>query len=205
MMQHEPNDSPDRLEMAKNRNKKIEITPIAISKIPHIDYKGLDDKQNQALYSLAQTVLQIALTENNSNEVAVTCSLDNDDIEDVIGISLGDEHGVDVCSDTVSYHLIVSSSRCAVVVLHNHPSTQTLSMEDLVFFLSYPSIRLMIVITNQGNIHYIYKDDDFSYEKARVLFNEIQEGLDKESNWKEIYMAGLTYLARCSEVGLYYR
>lgn len=29
--------------------------------------------------------------------------------------------------------LILSSQRCAVVVLHNHPSTQTLSIEDIRF------------------------------------------------------------------------
>lgn len=205
MMKLDSDGLPDKLEMAKKRDKKIDITPVAISKLPHIDYKGLDGKQNQALFSLAQTVLQIAMTENNSNEVAVTCSLDNENIEDVIGISFGDEHGVDVCSDTVSYHLIVSSTNCAVVVLHNHPSTQTLSMEDLMFFLSYPTVRLMIVVTNQGNIHYVCKDDDFSYENARNLFNETCEELNEKSTWKEIYMAGLSFLARCSEVGLYYR
>lgn len=123
--------------------------------------------------------------ENNSNEVAITCTLENEVLTDVIGISLGDEHSVDVCSDTVSNHLIVSGHKCAVVIMHNHPSTQTLSLEDIHFFLKYAAIKLIIVVTNQGKVHYLCKDKAYSY-------------------LKEVYMAGLTFLAHCSEAGLFY-
>ena len=38
---------------AKNREKKIFITDIAIEKVPLIQYKGLSDTENSALYQLA--------------------------------------------------------------------------------------------------------------------------------------------------------
>lgn len=47
--------------------------------------------------------------------------------------TLSDEHGVDVCSDTISNHLLLTGNNVAII--HNHPSTQTLSIEDIGFFL----------------------------------------------------------------------
>ena len=133
---------------AKNREKKIFITDIAIEKVPLIQYKGLSDTENSALYQLAKLVLLTSQTENNSNEVAITCTLDADNPLEGIGISFGDEHEVDICADTASNHLILSTKRCAIVVLHNHPSTQTLSIEDVRFFLHFESIKIMVFNTH---------------------------------------------------------
>ena len=114
---------------AKKHDKKVYITDIAIEKIPKIEYKGLSQKENEALFRLARMVLMTSKLENDSNEVAITCTLDSDDPMDVIGVSLGEEHSVNICANTVANHLIVSSRMCAVVIMHNHPSTQTLSLE----------------------------------------------------------------------------
>ena len=189
---------------AKKHDKKVYITDIAIEKIPKIEYKGLSQKENEALFRLARMVLMTSKLENDSNEVAITCTLDSDDPMDVIGVSLGEEHSVNICANTVANHLIVSSRMCAVVIMHNHPSTQTLSLEDIHFLLSYSSVRFMIVVTNQGNVHYLCKDSAYSYEAARELYNDSINNLDKKSSKKEIYLAGLSFLARCSEVGLFY-
>ena len=189
---------------AKKRNRKIYITDIAINKIPKIKFRGLSVVQNQAINTLTKEVLKISQMENDSNEVALTCTLASDDPMDVVGISLGSEHFVDVCADTISNHLLVSSKECAVVVMHNHPSTQTLSIEDIRFFLSYTSVKFMIVVTNQGNVHYLCKEDAYSYDNARILYNTSIEGLTKNSPTKDVYLAGLSFLARCSEVGLFY-
>ena len=189
---------------AKKRDKKIAITDVAIKKIPHISYRGMTELENEILYQLAEFVLWTSQTKNESNEVAVTCALDAEKPMDEIGISYGDEHEVDICADTTSFHLIVSGHKC-VVVLHNHPSTQTLSLEDIRFFLHYDTIHMIVVVTNQGNIHYLSKDDDYVYESASKLFQECTYHLTKQSDVKEFYAAGLAFLTRCSESGLYYR
>ena len=49
------------------------------------------------------------------------------------------------------------------------------------------------------------RDEDYDYENARRLYNECISGLEKDSSQKEVYEAGLIFLARCSEAGLYYR
>lgn len=189
---------------AKKRNRKVLITDIAIEKVPLIQYKGLNDTENNALYQLAKLVLLTAQTENDSNEVAITCTLDKDNPLDEFGISFGGEHEVNVCADTASNHLIMSAQRCAIVVLHNHPSTQTLSVEDIRFFLHFESIRIMTVVTNQGTIHYLCKDNGYDCQASIQLYNECIAGLTSKSKRQEYYMAGLTFLTRCSEVGLFY-
>ena len=83
-------------------------TDIAIEKIPKIEYKGLSQKENEALFRLARMVLMTSKLENDSNEV------------------------------------------------------------------------------------------------ARKLYNDSINNLDKKSSKKEIYLAGLSFPARCSEVGLFY-
>ena len=92
----------------------------------------------------------------------------------------------------------------AIVVVHNHPSTQTLSLEDIGFFLHFASVRIMVVVTNLGTIHYISKDEEYDYRNANDLLKECQEDLPEKPSIKEYYMASLTFLSRCSEAGLFY-
>ena len=78
------------LEMAKKRDYKIMITDAAINKVPRVQYKEI----------------QISKDENDSNEVAVTYSLESAQLiekgERYLGIALGAEHDVDPLSDSTS-------------------------------------------------------------------------------------------------------
>ena len=83
-------------------------------------------------------------------------------------------------------------------------STQTLSMEDVYFFLHYDALRYIIVVSNQGMIHYMMKDLNFDASTATTMGKECTQDLAKDSDKKEHYNAALDFLAHCSEVGLYY-
>ena len=98
----------------------------------------------------------------------------------------------------------MSSTECVVIVLHNHPTTQTLSIEDLRFFLHYATVKVISVVSNQGTVHYLMKTDKYEYSAANSLYNDCIAGLEKQSNKKDIYLASLSFLSRCSEVGLFY-
>lgn len=63
------------LEMAKKRDHKIMITDEAINKVPRVQYKEIPETEYDNLRELARQVLQISKDENDSNEVAVTYSL----------------------------------------------------------------------------------------------------------------------------------
>lgn len=84
---------------------------------------------------MAKNVLKISKEENDSNEVAITYSLDSVKLieqgERYIGIALGSEYDVDPLSDTTAYHLISSTEECMVIVLHNHPSLSDFSLTDV--------------------------------------------------------------------------
>lgn len=195
----------EKLDQAKQRDKKIYINDIAISKIPLIRYKGFDDDKNTLMKELAQSLLQVAKDENDSNEVAFTCDIGADEPLEEVGVSFGTEHEVDIMADTLSNHLIVSKKSVAVVLLHNHPSTQTFSLEDIQFFLQYEHIEVIVVVSNQGTIHYLMRDNDYDVTKAFELIRNCIEGLAPKSSFQEFYFASLSFLAKCSEVGLYYR
>ena len=76
---------------AKKRDKKVMITDIAIDKIPKLKYKGFSDSENDVLYTLAKLVLLTSQNDNNSDEVAATCTLDTENPLDVVGLSYGNE------------------------------------------------------------------------------------------------------------------
>ncbi len=192
------------LEQAKRRDKKVYITEIAINKVPYIEYQGFSDRQNYIMQELAKNVLLVSKEKNDSNEVAFTCDLGAPDPLENFGVAMGTEHEIDILADTYSNHLIVSRNSVAVVVLHNHPSTQTFSLQDIQFFITYPMIEVLVVISNQGTVHYMRRGKGYNYKEAFQLFQECIEGITKESLPKELYMASLEFLARCSEIGLFY-
>ncbi len=87
---------------------------------------------------------------------------------------------------------------------HNHPSTQNFWLDDIYFFLTYATVQVIVVVSNQGTIHYICKDTTYDYSAAFELFKECTKNIKKTSFAKTHYMAALSFLVRCSEVGLYY-
>ena len=201
---HKPINS-ESLGMAKKRDKKVYITDIAINKVPLVQYNGFTDNQNQLMQKLAQEVLTVSKEQNDSNEVAITCDLGADNPLEVYGVSFGTEHEVDVRADTLSNHILVSQKTVAVVVLHNHPSTQTFSIQDIRFFIEFSVLEVMVVVSNQGTIHYLRRDENYNLKKAAALFNECVENLEKDSPLTEVYLASLSFLAKSSEAGIYYR
>lgn len=173
--------------------------------MPFIQYKGFTDKQNRIMRELAQEVLTVSKDENDSNEVAITCDLGVDDSLEVYGVSFGSEHEVDIRADTLSNHILVSQKSAAVVILHNHPSTQTFSIQDIRFFIEFSALEVMVVVSNQGAVHYLRREENYELKKTIALFNECVEGLKKDSPLTEVYLAALSFLAKSSEVGMYYR
>lgn len=201
---HKPINS-ESLGMAKKRDKKVYITDIAINKVPLVQYNGFTDNQNQLMQKLAQEVLTVSKEQNDSNEVAITCDLGADNPLEVYGVSFGTEHEVDVRADTLSNHILVSQKTVAVVVLHNHLSTQTFSIQDIRFFIEFSVKEVMVVVSNQGTIHYLRREENYNLKKAAALFNECVENLEKDSPLTEVYLASLSFLAKSSEAGIYYR
>ena len=196
------------LEMAKKRDHKIMITNEAINKVPRVQYKEISETEYDNLQELARQVLQISKDENDSNEVAVTYSLESvrliEEGERYIGIALGAEHDVDPLSDSTSYHLIRTSKECVVIVLHNHPSLSAFSLSDIQFLLRYETVKMMVVVTNLGSVSYLVKNRKYDFEKAVILLNEAVDLNNKAKNIKDLQDAADYFLKNCYNVGINY-
>ncbi len=196
------------LEMAKKRDHKIMITDEAIRKVPRIKYKNIPENEYDIIQELAKNVLLISKNENNSNEVAITYEMNSmkciQNGEDYIGVALGSEHEVDPISSTISYHLVVSAKECIIIVLHNHPSLSNFSLSDVQFFLRYESIRMMVVVTNLGNISYLVKGEKYVYENAVELFNEAVYSSNEARDLKGLQKAADYFLKNCYIAGIVY-
>lgn len=196
------------LEMAKKRDHKIMISDEAIKKVPRIQYKNIPECEYNTIQELAKTVLKISKNENDSNEVAITYSMDSAERiqkgEEYIGVALGGEHEVDPISNTTAYHLVSSAKECIVIVLHNHPSLSDFSLSDVQFLLQYASVKMMVVVTNLGSISYLVKGNGYTYEKAVALFNEAVNTNNEAEDLKSLQKAADHFLKNCHTVGIDY-
>ncbi|MCM1106042.1 MAG: hypothetical protein NC355_03770 [Blautia sp.] len=154
---------------------------------------------------MARDVLSLSKEFNDSNEVAIICDIDADMPLDEYGISYGTEHSVQITSDTLSNHILTSADSVSVVVLHNHPSSQTFSLEDIRFFLVYSTVAVITVVSNQGTVHYLYKDRQYDFHKAFALFKKVAVKVTENLTVKEYYDLALSFLKQCGEVGLFYK
>lgn len=208
MEQHNSKENISDLKMAKKRDHKITITDEAIEKVPRIQYKNIPESEYNTIQELAKNVLQISKNENNSNEVAITYSMDSTERiqkgEEYIGVSLGSEHEVDPISNTTAYHLVSSAKACIVIVLHNHPSLSDFSLSDVQFLLRYASIKMMVVVTNLGSISYLVKGNGYIYEKAVELFNEAVSSNNEARDLKSLQKAVDHFLKNCYIAGIDY-
>ena len=134
---------------------------------------------------------------NDSNEVAITCDIGADMPLDEYGISYGTEHSVQITSDTLSNHILTSADSVSVVILHNHPLSQTFSLEGIRFFLVYSTVAVISVVSNQGTIHYLYKDKQYDFHKAFALFKEFAAKATKNLTVKEHYDIALFFETVC--------
>lgn len=196
------------LEMAKKRDHKILITDEAIKKFPLVKYKEIPQSEYIMLRELAREVLTVSKNDNDSNEVALTYSLDYRNLiadgREFIGVALGDEHSVDPCMNTVSYHLLTASFECVVIVLHNHPSLSKFSLEDIKFFLSNSTIKMMVVITNLGSISYLVKKDKYNRRNAIELYNSAVNMHNEGSGIRDYQKAVSYFLSRCHNADIVY-
>lgn len=198
----------ESLEMANKRNHKILITDEAISKVPYIEYKEIPKEEYAIIQMLARKVLQLSKDENNSNEVAITYSMDNTNLKEgadaLFGVDFGDEHSADPLRDSYSYHLIHSSKSCVVISLHNHPSLSKISLVDVRFFLENHTVKMLTVVTNLGNVYYLVKKSDYNIGKAIEIFNEAVKLNNDANGLKSLKNASEYFLKTCHKAGIVY-
>lgn len=198
----------DNLEQTK-RDHKVMISEDAINKVRLINFRTIEKSDKILIQSLTKKALLKAMTQNDSNEVALTFRLGS--LEE-IGISFGNEHSVDVELDTISYHLLHRSEDtldkdfydCVIVVTHNHPSLSNLSVNDIQFFLQQDKLRIIVAVTNRGTCFYLEKLWNYDKAKAITLYNEMIIQFNKAENLKQKQSAVSFFLNNCYTCGINY-
>jgi hypothetical protein len=188
------------------RDHKVEITDVAISKVPYVKYRSIPESHYAVLQELAKEVLRVSRDENDCNEVAITYNLDSPELAikggKFIAVVKGDEHSVDPLASTDANHISVSARGCVVVITHNHPSLSKISLEDAFYLLIHEAIRMIVAVTNRGSISYLVKTDDYNHLESRKLLREAIR-LDKEAkNLKQKQDACDYFLNNCFKTGL---
>ena len=157
------------LEQAKEREKKTLITDTAVNKVGKAEIPGFSDEQNLRLQQLHRDLLRTAKDENGSNEVLKIWNVFTDEVVD----TLGSENRVDLSGNPDAVALVRQAYFSEVAYLHNHPSTGGFSYTDIKTFIKTHQIKLMSVVTNQGEVYAYVKSENYSDYEAIKVFNSL--------------------------------
>ena len=196
-------ESLEQLSQARKKDHAFEITNTAIEKVSKVKTPKFSELQNNALASLHREVLRIAKIENSGNEVAL---VSKDSFGRLVKV-LGSENYVDYVRDNNVVTLKMDSSFGELVVAHNHPTTRNFSFADISVFVYDEYVATLSVVTNQGQVYILQKQESFNYGEAQELLREL---LDKYEIRKypndEIRQksAAKEFIKRAGKVGIWY-
>lgn len=152
----------------KKRTRAIQITDIAINKIPRADIYGFSHEQNVYIQNLYKLVLMEAKKLNvihNTNEMEVGMLVDIHSWESFL-IRGNRPREVEVKNNVEAYKKLIGGYKNQLMFIHNHPSTGTFSGEDFKMFCYHSSLYIMTVVGNDSSIYMLIKTAEFNVERA---------------------------------------
>lgn len=168
-----------QIEQHKKGNK-VNITSQAINKIKNVRPTRYTEDEAHESMLVRQELLSYSKKYNNSNEVLALRKITNTE-KTPTNFVKGTEDSVDFLGDSDTFHLLVNSSNRSLELVHNHPGLSYFSMNDINIFMIYPSIKTMMIVTNQGKTWYINKLDNFNFEEAKsVMKDALEKYKDKD-------------------------
>lgn len=184
----------DVLKQARKHDLKVNITPQAIEKVPLVNIPALSDVENRNIQLMHKQLLEDAMKNNHSNEVAYILSKN--------GVSkvYGTENTVDFAKSHETELLLKLSPERSLDVLHNHPKGSTFSFDDIAFFVNTGSVRSLTIVTNQGKVMYLTKTKSIdATEVNKDLFglnftNDVSKNIDNMS--RILYNYGIRFKIR---------
>jgi hypothetical protein len=199
--------------------KNIDITDVAVAKIPYVKYPDFNVEESIVIHELAEKTLKIAQSENENKEVTITYDMaqfdgDFSGIEKNMGVCFGnDKNEIDFMRDTKTYSIINRAESITVVNLHNHPDCTPFSMYDIMIFAVYEQIKLLVLVTNKGELHYLSKGENYSHMENAVFFRKTVEKYAPDAlengniymsriNLKQMRSISDSYLKNCYMVGI---
>lgn len=166
--------------------KKVDVTEQAITKVKQIVPKGTSQDEAKNLQEMNKAILRFSKDNNQSNEVAMIYKDGN-----TSSPVAGEQRQVDILSNPEVAHALRSSELRSITLSHNHPGLSYFSYDDLGVFVQYPSIRTIMLVTNQGKVAYLTKTEKYEDVKMVELYNNIGKRFNgkKESETVEAFLA----------------
>lgn len=184
----------DVLKQARKHDLKVNITPQAIEKVPLVNIPTLSDVENRNIQLMHKQLLEDAMKNNHSNEVAYILSKNR------VSKVYGTENEVDFAKSHETDLLLKLSPERSLDVLHNHPKGSTFSFDDIAFFVNTGSVRSLTIVTNQGKVMYLTKTKSIDAKEVnKALFgldfaNDVSKNIDNMS--RIMYNYGIRFKIR---------
>lgn len=159
----------------KKRNRAIQITDIAIKKVPITNIFGFDNEQNKYIRNLHKYALVEANKLNqvyNTNEMEVGILVDIHSWERWL-IKGEKTREVVIKHNIDAYKRLISGYKNQLMFMHNHPSTGTFSSEDFKIFCYHSSLYIMSVVGNDSAVYILIKTSEFNAEKAMTDYMQL--------------------------------
>lgn len=186
------------LEQAKKRDHKIYINDVAIEKVKKLNLSDFSEEQAIAMQDKHKELLRTAMSKNESNEVLL---IDNLNFKSEV-IVFGEEFAVSPAKDPFAVSVVGNAKKQSLVYLHNHPSTNNFSVGDIDTFICERAIKVMSVVTNQGEVYVLNKLSTYDYNKAREVLKDIYESFTGEEIEDKLFVT--KFLKRCGDGGIEY-
>ena len=153
----------------KKRNRAIDITDVAITKVPKTHILGFNNEQNLYIQELHKELLSRAQElnkEKNTNltEVGILLDIHTWDYWIINGKK---DCSVDIRDSTEAFQVLMNARKNQLMMMHNHPSTGTFSGEDFKTFCNNDAIYIMTVVGNDASVYVLVKTKvGIGYEKG---------------------------------------
>jgi hypothetical protein len=194
--------------------KKIHITDVAIDKVPYVNYPTLSSENCENIHFLGKLLLKLSKENNFHNEVGITYRLYkefDEDENDRVAIVYGTEHEVDICAHSKSFHLLYSRD-LAVISMHNHTNGTLFSCLDIQTLLSNNAIKIMILLSNKGELCYLCKNEKYDRQRAINEYKKIKDSVTEafgnssnEYSFEELSNISKIWLNKCYKWGINFR
>lgn len=139
---------------------EIEITMQSIANVKAFDCELLDKSKQSRLMNAHKRLLMSVRKEKLGTEYAAAFDLDMNQIDDYIKGVSGDNR--------------VKLPKCNIpfIVIHNHPSGEIFSEDDILHFINNDNLRLLTAVGNNGKVYTVEKTAGFNKTSANLRFNQ---------------------------------
>lgn len=121
-------------------------------------------------------------------------------------VILGDYNNINAGSNTDYIKALSIIKDSELIFMHSHPNGDTFSYTDINTFINTPTLGVLTVIGNNGNIYVLSKEYDFNEQNSRnFITSQVTKGLVEGFNIdKAKYEAAKNFLNNSSTFGITY-